>query len=88
MHEDGGKGSNLKESSPPRPKLGGVEKELPTLFQRLERYPIWELDMELEREPSWDSWERAGSMRLTPQGAEAPKQSLSKSHKVSAGLWF
>lgn len=64
MHEDGGKGSNLKESSPPRPNAGGVEKELPTLFQRLERYPIWELDMELDREPSWDSWERAGSMRL------------------------
>ena len=73
----------LKESSPPRPNAGGVEKELPTLFQRLERYPIWELDMELDREPSWDSWERAGSMRLgEPRGAVVAGRDGCAIHKV------
>lgn len=47
-HEDGGKGSNRKESSPPRPRVAGVEKELPR-FHRFARYPT-ELDMELDRE--------------------------------------
>lgn len=37
-----------KESSPPRPRVAGVEKELPR-FHRFARYPT-ELDMELDRE--------------------------------------
>lgn len=47
-HEDGGKESSLKESSPPRPTVDGVEKELPR-FHLFAKYPT-ELDIELERD--------------------------------------
>lgn len=47
-HEEGGYGSNLRESSPPRPMVDGVEKELPR-FHRFDSQPT-ELDMELDSE--------------------------------------